>query len=498
MTDKKIKGPTELHTFLPNDNPKEELTTKYKVQVIPKDVEVATSLTDPSRFDPFAGRDCKTATSDGQTLTHLLKASLGTGILSMPFAFRSAGLVFGIFATMFVSLICTHCSYILVKCAHVLYHKTKKTEMSYAEVAEATFASGPKILHKFASPSRYFVQISLFITYFGTCSAYTVIIAKSFREVFDHYVYNQGINGHLSNSTVLNATLENVSHSPIGTDIRIFIACLLIPLILLVCVPNLKYLAPVSMVANFFMATGLAITFYYIFQDLSHISDVPLIVGDISKFPTFFSISIFAMEAIGVIMPLENNMKTPQNFIGICGVMNKGMSAVTLIYILLGALGYIRYFPVTEPNELITSDLDINEIPAQVVKILVGLAVFCTFGLQFFVCLDILWTEIKDRFTKRPRLANYIARTLMAIGCVLIAIAVPTIAPLIGLIGAFCFSLLGLLAPVVIEMVVFWDVGFGRFNWIVIKNIVITIVGILALIFGTKSAINDIYEQMIK
>jgi hypothetical protein len=48
------------------------------------------------------------------TLTHLLKASLGTGILSMPAAFKASGLVLGIFATIVVSIICTHCAYILV------------------------------------------------------------------------------------------------------------------------------------------------------------------------------------------------------------------------------------------------------------------------------------------------------------------------------------------------------------------------------------------------
>ncbi|KAK0180804.1 hypothetical protein PV327_003149 [Microctonus hyperodae] len=495
MADNKIKGPTELHTFLPNDNSKQELTTKYKVQVIPKDVEVATSLTDPDQFDPFAGRDCATATSDGQTLTHLLKASLGTGILSMPLAFYKAGLVFGIFATIFVSLVCTHCSYILVKCAHILYHKSRKTEMSYAEVAEATCALGPKFLRKFAFIPRYFIQISLFLTYYGTCSAYTVIIAENFREVFDYYMYNKTNINYLNDPTFLNGTVEAVSSQPaVGTNIRLFIACLLLPLILLVWVPNLKVLAPVSMVANFFMATGLAITFYYIFQDLSHISEVPL-VGNISDFPRFFGITIFAMEAIGVVMPLENNMKTPRNFIGTCGVMNKGMSAVTVIYILLGFLGYVRY---RSENSIITMDLDIQEIPAQVVKILVGLAVFCTFGLQFFVCLDIAWVGMKDYFTKKPLLMNYVLRTVMVIGCVLIAIAVPTIAPLIGLIGAFCFSILGLLAPVGIEMVVLWDVGFGRFNWIVIKNILITIFGIFALIFGSRCALYDIYDQMIK
>lgn len=48
--------------------------------------------------------------------------------------------------------------------------------------------------------------------------------------------------------------------------------------------------------------------------------------------------------------------------------------------------------------------------PAQIVKILIALAVFCTFGLQFFVCLEIVWDGIKERFVKRPTLVNYVTR----------------------------------------------------------------------------------------
>lgn len=84
-------------------------------------------------------------------------------------------------------------------------------------------------------------------------------------------------------------------------EIRITISLLLIPLILLAYVPNLKYLAPVSMVANVFMAVGLGITFYYLVVDMPPISSRALINSDISKFPTFFSITVFAIEAIGVV-----------------------------------------------------------------------------------------------------------------------------------------------------------------------------------------------------
>lgn len=115
------------------------------------------------------------------------------------------------------------------------------------------------------------------------------------------------------------------------------------PLICMAWIRNLKYLAPVSMIANVFMGVGLGITFYYLVGtgglDFDKVSNIKPPV----EWPEFFSLTIFAMEAIGVVMPLENAMKTPKSMLGFCGVLNKGMSGVTLVYILLGFLGYLRY-----------------------------------------------------------------------------------------------------------------------------------------------------------
>lgn len=449
-------GDGELDTFIPRDGVNG--TKKYQIQPR-KDLEHG-----DSDFNPFTERKLDHPTTNMETLTHLLKASLGTGILAMPIAFMYSGLAIGIISTIVTAFICTHCSYVLVKCAHTLYYRTRRTKMSFAEVAEVAFLNGPKWGRKFAALAKHSIQWGLFITYFGTCSVYTVIIATNFQQVFEHY-------------------------SGYQIELRLLIASLLIPLILLSWVPNLKYLAPVSMIANVFMGVGLGITFYYLVIDLPAIETRPL-VGSIWTQASFFAITIFAMEAIGVVMPLENQMKTPQSFVGICGVLNQGMSGVTLIYMLLGFLGYLRYGAETQGS--ITLNLPIEEIPAQVVKILIGLAVYCTFGLQFYVCLEIGWDSIKDRFVKRPVLVNYVMRTVLVTAATLLAVAVPTISPFIGLIGAFCFSILGLLIPVLIETVTYWDRGFGKMNWVIWKNVVITFFGIIALVFGSKSAIEEI------
>lgn len=133
-------------------------------------------------------------------------------------------------------------------------------------------------------------------------------------------------------------------------DIRIFIIALLLPLIFMVWIKNLKYLAPVSMIANLFMGLGLGITFYFLVGTERLDFHKVDIIKPPNEWPVFFSLTIFAMEAIGVVMPLENSMKTPRSMLGFCGVLNKGMSGVTLVYILLGFLGYLRYGGTVEDN----------------------------------------------------------------------------------------------------------------------------------------------------
>jgi proton-coupled amino acid transporter len=49
-----------------------------------------------------------------ETLLHLLKGSLGTGILAMPNAFYRAGYVLGVAGTLFIGFVCTYCIHQLV------------------------------------------------------------------------------------------------------------------------------------------------------------------------------------------------------------------------------------------------------------------------------------------------------------------------------------------------------------------------------------------------
>lgn len=63
---------------------------------------------------------------------------------------------------------------------------------------------------------------------------------------------------------------------------------------------NLKYLAPLSMVANTLIFIAISITIYYLVTDIPDLNERPAIVS-IDRMPKFFGTVIFALEG-GVLL----------------------------------------------------------------------------------------------------------------------------------------------------------------------------------------------------
>lgn len=106
-------------------------------------------------YDPSMHRKLEHPTSNIDTMIHLLKGNVGTGILAMPDAFKNAGLFMGLFGTMLMGLICTHCMHMLVGCAHELCRRLQIPSMNFAEVCYNAFETGPIGLRKYSNMARY-------------------------------------------------------------------------------------------------------------------------------------------------------------------------------------------------------------------------------------------------------------------------------------------------------------------------------------------------------
>ncbi|XP_055382276.1 proton-coupled amino acid transporter-like protein CG1139 [Condylostylus longicornis] len=418
-------------------------------------------------YNPFENRDQENSNSTMGSLAHLLKSSLGSGILAMPMAFKNAGLLFGLLGTVIVGFLCTHCVHILVKTSHQICKDIRVPCLGFAETAEKVFENGPKIVRPWSNFAKQFVDGSLMATYFAASCVYIVFIATSL-----HDVVNYDLN--------------------LDWDVRIYIVFTLIPILFLGQIRNLKWLVPFSATANVFIIVTFAITLYYMFNVELHFDDKPLF-AQVHTLPLFFATVIFAMEGIGVVMPVENTMKKPQHFLGCPGVLNTAMITVIILYATIGFFGYVRYGDKILGS--ITLNLKEGEPLADTAKLLMAIAILFTYGLQFFVPMDILWRKIQHKIPEnRHNITQFVLRSGIIFITGGIAAGVPKLEPFISLVGAVFFSLLGLFVPSFVETVYLYPDRLGPYKVILLKNVVLGLFAIFALISGAAVSIEEIIK----
>lgn len=419
-------------------------------------------------YDPVLNRNLSHPTSNLDTMIHLLKGNIGTGILAMPDAFRNAGLAVGFFGTLLMGVICTHCMHMLVGCAHELCRRCKVPSMGFSDVVGTAFETGPEILRKHSRTVQFLINVFLCITQLGFCCVYFVFVAANLHDVIKHYF--------------------------VDLDVHWYLFMLLLPMILLNWLKNLKYLTPVSLFAAILTVTGLVITFFYMLQGLPNVSSVNAF-SSWAQLPLYFGTAIYAFEGIGVVLPLENNMKTPQDFGGWNGVLNTGMVIVACLYTSVGFFGYLKYGDLAVQGS-VTLYLPPNEILAQSVRLMMAIAIFLSYGLQFYVPMNIVWPFIRDKLDteKSQVIGEYVTRTVLVIITFALAAAIPNLGAVISLVGAFSSSALALIFPPLIEIITFWPNRLGKYYWMLWKDIAIMMFGIAGFAFGSYVSIQNILD----
>ncbi|CAG9563239.1 unnamed protein product [Danaus chrysippus] len=417
-------------------------------------------------YDPFQNRKLEHPNSDVRSFANLLKSSLGSGILAMPAAFKNAGTVVGIFGTVILGYICTHCVYLLVKTSQDVSRVTKVPSLGYAETVEAVFATGPQPLRKLSRAMRIFIDWAMAFTILGACAVYVILIEESVKQIVDHFYPDSGI------------------------TTTMYCLMFLVPILIFTQIKNLKYIAPFSGFANVLLVLTFLICLYYICSEFPSFDSQPMSV-EIGKLPLFIGTVIFAMEGIGVVLPVENTMAKPQHFLGCPGVLNITMAIVVLLYMVMGILGYLRYGDKAEGS--ITINLPTQEIPALMAKVFIVLAIFFTYVLQFYVPMEIVWRNTKEKVSQKyHNHAQAIIRAFFAALTVVAAASLPKLEQVIGLEGAFFYSFLGLVAPSLMEIIFCWDRGLGKYNYILIKDSILAIFGMFVLVTGVMQSIKEI------
>ncbi|XP_055331799.1 LOW QUALITY PROTEIN: proton-coupled amino acid transporter 2-like [Paramacrobiotus metropolitanus] len=227
-------------------------------------------------------------------------------------------------------------------------------------------------------------------------------------------------------------TLQDVIryYTDVELPIQAYTAMVLPFLILLCYIRSLKILAPFSLAANLILCTCLVIIFVYVFGHLKSVDS-------------------------------SHNLPDGRNCRCLLGLQYT-LSPHKGIYI--------------------------------VVILLVGLVVFYSYSLQFYVPFEILWPTVKKRLRTplQVKIGEYLFRTGIVIFTFLLAVAIPKLGLFISLVGAVGSSSLALIFPPVLETVTYGWQNQGKLHWKLIKNAAIFIFGILGFVTGTYVAVLEI------
>jgi len=412
----------------------------------PRSISVLSEEVD--KYDIFVGAG-EPGTTNWQTLIHLLKGNIGTGILGLPIAIENSGILVGPILLLFIALMSIHCMHLLVKCSHALCNRLNKDSLDYGEVAEAALQVYAKEKSRYG---RVLVNTFLVITQLGFCSIYFMFVASNIIEVTEKHI-----------------------------DLRIIISALALPVILLSLIKSLEKLAYLSMIANVLCFVGLTITLQYLARCLQDPRKFKLFAG-VSKLPLFFGTAIFSFEGIGVVLPLENEMRNPEDF---GWVLNLGMGIVTTLFLTVGMFGFLTYGHSLQGS--VTLNLPDHWL-YDVVKIGYALAMFFTYFLQFYVPMQILVPSIRRRVHPKSRnCAENVFRVLMVIVTCGLAAGIPQLTNFISLLGAVSSSALAIIFPPLLHILTFK--GHGLSFCSVLKDIFIILVGILGFLFGTYTSV---------
>lgn len=399
-----------------------------------------------------------------ETLLHLIKGNIGSGMFAMGDAFKNAGLLLGPVITIVIGVICIYGNHILINCSKSIREKRKLTFYpTFADTVEWSFESGPKGFQKYSSAVRAAVKFFNIITQLGFCSVYIVFVSSTIKRVVD-------------------------SHG-IVIDIHLYMVIVLIPILMTAMVRSLKYLIPFSVIANICLTSGAMATLYIASDDLPPITSRPA-TADWKQLPLYFGTAIYCFEGIGLVLPLQSEMKKPEKFGSAFGVLNVGMTIVGAVLVAMGFIGYLKYGENVMGS--ITLNLPQKSLLSEFVQVTIAAGVLFSYALQFYVAVTFVWPDFLKAHGpfKKPVLCELGVRAMLVLFTFAAAELIPQVGLFISLVGTVCSTALALVFPPLCDLALHW----GKWSWNYIFDVCSITIAAVGFVTGTYCSVSAIVQ----
>lgn len=353
---------------------------------------------DPKKdtFDPYDyGKE--DGSSKWAAVVHILRSTIGTSILLMPFLMKNMGYLTSILLMLSLSLVYYHSVHILMSVEYALCKIEKVASLSYIGVAQRIITHAPRPLNK----TMGFFYAIIYI-YYGVpvSNTTTIIVIATNIQLMAQYF-----------GVILSQTY--------------IMTVLIIPLTIF-CLPRniLKFLAPLSSVTN--VCTFLMIVIVIGFSIAQPAENVaPKAFADFAFVPRGTATFLSAIRIAGLVIPLKNDMAQPKKVTSFTGVLNISGFIVTTLYIVFSLTVYFNLENNVQENVL--SNLPTNNVLSLLLYILYSFSLVVGYILQFFLRFETIWsgtvaeslekTNYKTAVEYSIRIGINLLAYLLAIGC---------------------------------------------------------------------------------
>lgn len=347
--------------------------------------------------------------SFASTFNNALKSLLGSGLLTMPYAFSATGMYPGILLTTVFAVWSFYTSALIAKCTQRV-----PSAITYDDVAEAAFGRAGRWLGAFI----------LVLNQLNTCSAYLVFAVMNFASV------------------ILVESPGNYPWWLVAAAYPLFV--------LLACLRNMSSLAIVSTMGNicvvFSLGTILAVAAPQAQWSAFGAFDWPSPAG----VSTFFGIAAFTFAGQGEVIPIYLSMEKREDYGRVlCGVGSLSL----LVNVALGALVFSAYGDNTKDNLF----ENLEGVAASIAKVGMSSVMYASLPLKLFPAVQVVEAvliaddpaEPDDApacpFITDPR--RIAVRSLLALVPTAIAMVLKSFGFLTAFGGAFCLGIVGFVLP---------------------------------------------------
>ncbi|CAD2215449.1 amino acid transporter [Angomonas deanei] len=394
---------------------------------------------------------------------NLAAVTLGSGIITLPSAFQSTGVIVAVIVLVVITLCTVYSVYIMMQAVE----KTRRTMDSYEKLSRGLLGVG----------WDYLAAFNMWMFCFGSCVSYVISTGDLLSRATDGDNVNTFVKSKWGNRVL----------------VIVIWAVTMLPLSIPKEINSLRY----------FSVIGVSCMMYFVVVIIVHSAMNGFEDGkqkhELALFKTGndvivgFSMFIFAYLCQTNVMEVYREMKLPSPK-RITIQTGASMTVCLILYILAGVFGYLEFGSEITDSILLFYNVR-NEPMVAVAYIGIGIKMIVGFAIcmqpsrdSVYYCLGWWFPMFRDIRTV-PLWVNALICGFMAIVALVLGLFIPSVTVVFGLVGSFCGGFLGFIYPALFVMYA-GDWSLKTVGWFhYICTYLLLICGVVAVVFGTIASI---------